>query len=126
MSPDGWLFPTPRAKLWSIRNFYRTVWDPARTASATDFTLYDLRHTFASRLLAAGVPAPEVSAWMGHSLRAGGTLINPTTQHYTHPTGDHTTKALHTLVQLMRSEPAQQLIRSLDEAHDLAKARRQR
>ena len=103
--PAEWLFQTPRGKLWSIRNFYRTVWDPARHASNTDFTLYDLRHTFASRLLAAGIPAPEVSAWMGHSLRAGGTLINRTTQHYTHPTGDHTTKALHTLAQLMHPEP---------------------
>jgi hypothetical protein len=43
-------------KLWSIRNFYRTVWDPARHASHTDFTLYDLRHTFASRFLAAHGP----------------------------------------------------------------------
>jgi integrase len=99
---------------------------PRRTASHTDFTLYDLRHTFASRLLAAGVPAPEVSAWMGHSLRAGGTLINPTTQHYTHPTGDHTTKALQTLAQLMRIAPSQQLTHSLDEPHDLTKPRRER
>jgi integrase len=99
-SPAEWLFLTPRGKLWSIRNFYRTVWDPARHASHTD----DLRHTFASRLLAAGIPAPEVSAWMGHSLRAGGTLINRTTQHYTHPTGDHTTKALHALGRLVHAE----------------------
>jgi integrase len=105
-SPDGWLFPTPRGRLWSIRNFYRTVWDPARRASGTDFTLYDLRHTFASRLQAAGIPAPEVSAWMGHSLRAGGTLISPSTQRYTHPTGDHTTKALQTLAELMQPRPA--------------------
>jgi integrase len=82
-----------------------TRWDPARGASGTDFTLYDLRHTFASRLQAAGIPAPEVSAWMGDSLRAGGTLISPSTQHYTHPTGDHTDKALQALAELMRGWP---------------------
>ena len=28
----------------------------------------DLRDTFASRLLAAGIPVVEVSAWMGHTI----------------------------------------------------------
>jgi hypothetical protein len=65
---SGLLFPSPRSKIWAHRNFYRNVWEPARRESGTNFTLYDLRHTFASRLLAAGIPLTEVAAWMGHSL----------------------------------------------------------
>ena len=56
-----WLFTAPRGGLWGQRHFYRDVWEPARERSATDITLYDLRHTFSSRLLAAGVPLIEVS-----------------------------------------------------------------
>ena len=53
------------------------------------FTLYDLRHTFASRLLAAGIPAVEVSGWMGHAIRAGGhEITNTTTRVYAHATGE--------------------------------------
>ncbi len=46
-------------------------------------------NTFASRLLAAGIPLIEVSAWMGHGLRAGGhEITNTTTRVYAHATGD--------------------------------------
>jgi integrase len=88
------LFPTPRGRVWHHRNFYADVWRAAREASGTDFTLYDARHTFSSRLLAAGVPLVEVAAWMGHSLRAGGAEVNTTTRMYAHATGEHRTAAL--------------------------------
>jgi integrase len=76
---DSRLYPSPRGRHWSHRNFYRDVWEPAQQAAGTDFTLYDARHTFSSRLLAAGIPLVEVAAWMGHSLRAGGEQMNTTT-----------------------------------------------
>jgi integrase len=69
---SGLLFPSPRGRPWGVRTFYRDVWQPARAPAGVDFTLYDFRHTFSSRLLAAGIPLVEVAAWMGHSLRAGG------------------------------------------------------
>jgi integrase len=43
--------------------------DPAQQQAGVAFSLYDLRHTFASRLLAADIPLVEVSAWMGHPTR---------------------------------------------------------
>ena len=94
---EGRLFPSPRGFYWSHRNFYRDVWEPAQRVAGADFTLYDARHTFSSRLLAAGVPLVEVSAWMGHSLRAGGEQLNTTTRTYAHATGEYTTTALDEL-----------------------------
>jgi integrase len=99
----AWLFPSPRGKRWAIRNFYRNVWTPAQQTAGVAFTLYDLRHTFSSRLLAAGIPPVEVAAWMGHSLRAGGReLTNTTTRVYAHATGEHRRAALNELTALIR------------------------
>src|SRR4051794_4396566 len=102
------LFPSPRGKLWAIRNFYRNVWTPAQQRAGVGFTLYDLRHTFSSRLLAAGIPAIEVSAWMGHAIRAGGhEITNTTTRVYAHATGEWRQAALAELAALIRgAQPA--------------------
>jgi integrase len=99
---DGRLFPSPRGKHWSHRNFYRDVWEPAQEVAGTDFTLYDARHTFSSRLLAAGVPLLEVSAWMGHALRAGGEQLNTTARTYAHATGESRALALRELDTFVR------------------------
>jgi len=55
------LFPSPRGRVWNPDNFQSRVWRPAMHRAGADFTLYDLRHTFASRLLSAGIPLVEVS-----------------------------------------------------------------
>lgn len=93
----GWLFVTQRGRIWKHRNFYRDVWEPAQASSGAEFTLYDLRHTFSSRLMAAGIPLAEVAAWMGHSLRAGGAPVNTTTTWYAHATGEFRERALREL-----------------------------
>lgn len=102
---SGWLFSSPRGKHWAIRNFYRDVWTPAQRESGAAFTLYDLRHTFASRLIAGGIPLVEVAAWMGHSLRAGGQELttNTTTRVYTHATGEWRGRALELLSEVVTS-----------------------
>lgn len=81
-------------RVWSQRNFYRDVWEPAAKLAGTDFTIYDLRHTFCSQLLAAGVPLVEVAAYVGHSTRLLGEIDNTTTRVYQHPTGKHREQAL--------------------------------
>lgn len=86
-SLTGLLFPSPRGQVWGQRNFYRNVWEPAQAGSGTDFTVYDLRHTFASTLAAAGIPVVEIAAYMGHSTRMLDGLDNTTTRHYQHATG---------------------------------------
>jgi integrase len=105
---SGSLFPSPRGKLWAIRNFYRNVWTPAQERAGASFTLYDLRHTFASRLLAAGIPVVEVSAWMGHAIRAGGhDVTNTTTRVYAHATGEWRQAALDELNALVHGASVQ-------------------
>jgi integrase len=102
---SGLLYPSPRGRPWSVRNFYRDVWHPAREKSGASFTLYDLRHTFSSRLLAAGIPLVEVAAWMGHSLRAGGAQVDNTTSRvYAHATGEWREVALAELTGLVTGD----------------------
>jgi hypothetical protein len=99
----GFVYAPPRGKLWAIRNFYCNAWPRAQQRAAVAFNLYDLRHTFSSRRLAAGIPLIEVSAWMGHGLRAGGhEITNPTTRVYVHATGERRQAALDELATLSR------------------------
>lgn len=85
-----------QGSLWSQRNLYRDVIEPAREAAGVEFTVYDARHTFVSTLMAAGVPLAEVAAYSGHSVgelaavAAGdGRLRSQTTLAiYTHATGE--------------------------------------
>jgi integrase len=103
--------------LWSQRNLYRDVIEPAREAAGTTFTLYDARHTFVSTLMAAGVPVPEVAAYSGHSVgelaavAAGDTRLRSQTTLavYTHATGQARAMALEAvgayLEQLLAAAP---------------------
>ena len=91
------IFPSPTGRVWGQRNFYRDVWAPASEKAGTDFTVYDLRHTFTSHLLAHGIPTVEVAAYVGHSTRQLGDLDNTTTRIYQHPTGAYREAALEAI-----------------------------
>jgi integrase len=106
-----------QGSLWSQRNPYRDVLEPARETAGVSFTLHDARHTCVSTLMAAGVPLPEVAACSGHSvgelavIAAGdGRLRSQTTLAvYTHATGQAREKALEavgaSLEQLLAAAP---------------------
>jgi integrase len=76
------LFPAPAGGLLSLDNFRRREWAPAVEASgvARPARIYDLRSTFASNALAAGVAVFELSRIMGSSVqmieRHYGTLLD--------------------------------------------------
>jgi integrase len=91
------LFPSPTGQVWGQRNFYRDVWDPASEKAGTEFTVYDLRHTFISHLLASGIPTVEVAYYAGHSTQQLGDIDNTTTRVYQHPTGDYREAALEAI-----------------------------
>jgi integrase len=64
------LFPTPTAGVLNLNNFRNRVWLPAIEASGvrTPARIYDLRSTFASNALAAGITVFELARVMGTSV----------------------------------------------------------
>ena len=64
-------FPAPGGGLLNLDNFRRREWSPAIKASGvrTPARIYDLRSTFASNALAAGVSVFELARIMGTSVR---------------------------------------------------------
>ena len=76
-----YVFPARRSGVFDLHNFRRREWAPAIEASgvARPARIYDLRSTFASNALAAGVSVFELARVMGTSVamieRHYGTLI---------------------------------------------------
>lgn len=64
------LFPGTRGGYLNLRNFRRRDWIPAVEAAGIERArLYDLRHSFASSALAAGVPSGVLAHYFGASER---------------------------------------------------------
>jgi integrase len=77
----------------NANNFINRVWNPAREqANLADLHWHDLRHTFASRLVMAGVDLRTVQELMGHK-----TITM--TLRYTHLSPTHQREAVQRLIQ---------------------------
>jgi integrase len=64
------VFPAPRGGHLDMHNLARRDWHPALDAAGLPpRRLYDLRHSFASNALAAGISLYELSRYMGASVR---------------------------------------------------------
>ncbi len=64
------VFPGPRGAYVNLRNFRRREWHPALDAAGVrPRRIYDLRSTFASQALAAGVSVFDLAKIMGTSVR---------------------------------------------------------
>ena len=65
------VFPGPRGAHIDLRNWRKREWKPALEAAGLPTTRrpYDLRHSYAAWMLAAGVPAYDVARYMGTSVR---------------------------------------------------------
>ena len=86
-SPGPWLFPGRRGPAKHVVQL-NTIHDRVCQDAGVSFVLYDLRHTFATRMLVeAGVDMASLAAIMGHS--GMGVL-----QKYVHPTEDHQRQAM--------------------------------
>jgi integrase len=72
------LYPAPQGRLWNMRNFYRDLWYPTQRAAGLDIRPHEMRHSFLTLLVAAGVDLADLSQMAGHDLE---TLVS----HYTHP-----------------------------------------
>ena len=61
------VFPAPHGGRMSYANFYNRQWVPARNAfGMPDLDFHDLRHTYASLMIAAGVHPRVLKDLMGH------------------------------------------------------------
>lgn len=79
-SPGPWLFPSDAQQGQHLTKLNGTH-DRICIEAGISFVIYDFRHTFATRMVAAGVDVPTVAAIMGHSgLR--------TIYRYVHPTAE--------------------------------------
>jgi integrase len=95
------LFPAPRGGHLDLHNFRRRAWNPAQRAAAIEPLRrpYDLRHTFATFALRAGVSTFDLSRFMGSSL----TMID---RHYGHLARDGREHAAALLDSLAASDTA--------------------
>jgi integrase len=89
------VFPAERGGYLDLHNFRNRNWKPAQTAAGIEpfRRIYDLRHTFATFALRAGISTFELSRYMGASL----TMID---RHYGHLARDgreHAIRLLDTL-----------------------------
>src|SRR5262249_3230053 len=83
-TPSAFVFPSRTGKPLDVKKLAREFQILLRRAGLPRFRLYDLRHTFATHLLALGAPLTYVAAQLGHA--------KPTTTlaYYAHwlPRGD--------------------------------------
>ena len=89
------LFPAPRGGYLDLHNFRARAWKPAQRAAGVEplRRVYDLRHTFATFALRAGISTFDLFRFMGASL----TMID---RHYGHLARDgreHATALLDSL-----------------------------
>jgi integrase len=92
--PEGRVFPA-EFKYSRAADLWREV---CKAAKVRDLRIHDLRHTFASRLLAAGVAETDISRLLGHStLRM--------TARYAHSSEQSRRRAVEALSQICHEEP---------------------
>jgi integrase len=86
------LFPSPRGSDFDLHNFRNRYWKPAQIAAGIVplRRVYDLRHTFATFALRAGISTFDLSRYMGASL----TMID---RHYGHLARDGREHAIRLL-----------------------------
>jgi len=86
------LFPSPRSGYFDVHNFRNRYWKPAQVAAGVVplRRVYDLRHTFATFAVRAGISTFDLSRYMGASL----TMID---RHYGHLAGDGREHAIRLL-----------------------------
>jgi integrase len=95
------LFPAPRGSHLDLHNFRARAWKPAQLAAGIEplRRAYDLRHTFATFALRAGISTFDLSRFMGASL----TMID---RHYGHLARDGREHAAALLDSLAATETA--------------------
>jgi integrase len=95
LSENPILFPNARGGRIDFRSFGRRHWKPAQQRAGIEplRDLYDLRHTYATFALRAGVPVFAVSRFMGSSIA----MIDHHYGHLAHDSREHAVSLLDAL-----------------------------
>ncbi len=91
---DRWVFPSPRRPGQHLKKL-NGPHDETCIAAGVSFVLYDLRHTFATRLADAGTPITTIAALLGHS---GLRMV----MRYVHPSADAKREAMKNYEKMMK------------------------
>lgn len=75
-----WLFPTATGAFWREANWRRDVWYPAQKRTGLFIRPHEMRHSYVSRLRAAGVDPADLADVAGHTVETATSL-------YTHSLG---------------------------------------
>ncbi len=91
------LFPSPSGAYLDLHNFRLRDWKPAQRRAGVDPVrrVYDLRHTFATLALRAGISTFDLSRYMGASL----TMIDRHHGHLARDGREHAIRLLDALLQ---------------------------
>lgn len=107
----GYVFIDP-ATGKQMKNVKRSFSTALRVAKIRDFHFHDLRHTFASQLVMAGIDITTVRELLGHRTLS-------MTLRYTHLAPSHKVKALEVLDLQLRNEPTIQKLYNTGTASDV-------
>ncbi len=91
--PDRLVFSTEAGDMVDLDNWRRRVWKPACEAVGIDADPYDLRHTFCSNAVHAGVDLVSVAEAAGHSVA----VLASTYLHYDREAGRRAAQKLETV-----------------------------
>jgi integrase len=90
--PDRLVFTTEDGDMIDLDNWRRRTWRPACEAAGVDADVYDLRHTFCSNAVHAGVDLVSVAEAAGHSVA----VLASTYLHYDSEAGRRAAQKLET------------------------------
>jgi integrase len=62
------VFTTPRGQVWRETMFYARIWKPTQVATGLDVRPHEMRHSWISLLLAAGVDPADLAKMAGHTV----------------------------------------------------------
>lgn len=63
----GWLFPSPKGRLWLYSTWWAQVWKPGRDVTGMDIRPHEARHSWISLLRGAGVDPADLAKAAGHT-----------------------------------------------------------
>jgi integrase len=95
-----YLFPSPADPNKPVLKLNNAHYGALRRSSLKPFRLYDLRHTWATRMAQSGIDLVTLATMLGHSEKGGLRMV----RRYVHPTERHQFEAAKSLEEFNRAQ----------------------